>query len=125
MNKLLAFYVRTLRLAEPGAEVVPAAARGAWDLLDEQERAELLASVATDRVGTARERPGDKQRDRWVDGPAMFRLVSYGLITENARLSDPLLTPVGQLVADWAERHQTGSAPPGNDGVGSEDSREI
>ena len=120
----LAFLIRTIQLAEPGSASVGIAARAIWEALTPDLCVELLGSAATDRVGTPRERPGDKRANDTVDGPAMFRLMELGLLFENARRGDRLLTPVGQVVSDWAEQHHTAPAPDGCNGAGAEDSRE-
>ncbi len=100
------------------------AAQGIWLALTDQDRQELLADAATDRLGTSRERPGDSAAEQSVDAQAMFRLISYGLVTENGRRGEPLLTEVGRAVVAWVETHQTAAARDGSAGVAAEDSTE-
>lgn len=104
-NHLISFYVRTLRLADPAAEVVPVAAQGIWELLDDQERLELLACRCCDQMTT----PPD---EGFVNGTAFVRLSEYGLANRYGGREVPLVTPVGQAVAEWAEKTKPASCLP-------------
>ncbi len=95
-----------------------------WSTLTDSEQSALLANAAIDRLATPRERPGDATAWQSADQDATDRLVGYGLIVENARLREPLLTEVGRAVVAWVEQHSTAAARDGSAGVAAEDSTE-